>query len=422
MPAKNLLIVAVILFLADVAAVVAADVSRGETVRNRVRPDYDSAGAPLGSFSIYPKMELEFIYDDNIRALDEPELDDFIILASPSIEVRSDWSLHDLFLGARAKGASYRDYSNEDWTDSEVWGGGRLDFSRGYLDARLTHSNLHEPRVSPNDEAGIFPTQFTLDDLRVNFRYAPNRLFVALALRLADVTFKDTQNLPPPLGDGGATDNRDRDRVASDYSARIGYRTSPDYSIFFEARGFEVDYDTTVDRWGVNRDEVGYDVVVGGELNVSGVTFGDFFFGYRNIDYEDPQFKAQDGPVVGAAIDWNVTQLTTINFLVRQDLLGTTYEGASGIQALDARFRVDHELRRNILLNFAFDFRKEEFLQTRRTDNIGGVELGMSYLMNRHWQLNVGFQNQERDTNASFSSGARQFKINQLFFGFSAQA
>jgi hypothetical protein len=411
------------------ATAMAAEITRGETVTTRPRPDYDAVGTHLRSFTLYPKATLKFMYDDNILAVDkdEPEfnLDDLLVTLAPAIELRSDWSKHALNTGGRVSAGRYNEYSSQDFTDYELWADGNLEFGRSLLEARVSHSHLHELRTSANDERTVYPTEFDLDNVAVIYRYAPNRFYVRGSLEFSNYDFDRTlaATAPPSY-----ISNDDRDRLVTDLRLRGGYLISPSYSVFVETRLYDFDYDLNEDRYDNNRDSDGYDILAGSDFDLSGVTSGEVFFGYRNIDYADPTFETQDGPTFGASIDWNITQLTTVTFLGSQRIYGTTVTveespgdppvASSGIEAVELGVVANHELRRNIILNIELTSINEEYLQTTREDDVARFRLGGEYLLNRNWRLNGGYTYQKRDSN---NNDAREFRVNQIFLGILGQ-
>ncbi len=419
---------AILIFLfTGMASAMAAEITRGETVTTRPRPNYDAVGTRLGGFNLYPEATLEFMYDDNILAVDkdapeEFDLDDLIITLAPAIALRSDWSRHALNMGGRVSAGRYNEYSSQDFTDYELWADGNIEFGRSLLGARISHNHLHELRTSANDERTVFPTEFNVDNVAVIYRYAPNRFYARGSLEFTNYDFDKTLRIPefrPP----NYNDNDDRDRLVTDVRLRGGYLISPSYSMFLEGRLYDFDYDLEEDRHGVKRDSDGYDVLIGSEFDLSGVTSGEVFLGYRNIEYVDIRFQTQDGPMFGANIDWNITQLTTVTLLGSQRLYGTTVvvagEGpASGIETVELGVVANHELRRNIILNLELRGSNEEFLQTTREDDVVIFRLGGEYLLNRNWRLNAGYTYQKRDSN---TANARDFRVNQIFLGILGQ-
>jgi hypothetical protein len=318
----------------------------------------------------------------------------------------------------------YNETTSQDFTDYELWADGNLEFGRSLLGARISHSHLHELRTSANDERTLFPTEFDMDNVAFIYRYAPNRFYARGSLEFTNYNFEDSLviNLnPPPILI--PRDNDDRDRLVTDARLRGGYLISPSYSMFLEARLYDFDYDQEVDRNGVNRDSDGYDILAGSDFDLSGVTSGEVFIGYRNIEYADDDFQTQDGPMFGANVDWNITQLTTITFLGSQRLYGTNVvvagEGpASGIETVELGVVANHELRRNIILNLELRGSNEEFLQTTREDDVAIFRIGGEYLLNRNWRLNAGYTYQKRDSNVP---DGRDFKVNQIFLGILGQ-
>ena len=428
---------AILIFLfTGMASAMAAEIIRGETVTTRPRPDYDAVGTRLGGFNLYPEATLEFMYDDNILAVenDAPEIfdiDDFVITLAPAIALRSDWSKHALNMGGRVSAGRYTETTSQDFTDYELWADGNLEFGRSLLGARISHSHLHELRTSANDERTVFPTEFDVDNVAVIYRYSPNRFYARGSLEFTNYDFDKTLRIPefrPP----NYNDNDDRDRLVTDVRLRGGYLISPSYSMFLEGRLYDFDYDQEKDRNEVNRDSDGYDILAGSDFDLSGVTSGEVFIGYRNIEYADDAFETQDGPIFGASVDWNITQLTTVTLLGSQRLYGTTVTvqespgtipppdrvPASGIETVELGIVANHELRRNIILNLELRGSNEEFLQTTREDDVVIFRLGGEYLLNRNWRLNAGYTYQKRDSN---TTDGRDFRVNQIFLGFLGQ-
>ena len=59
--------------------------------------NYDPKGMPLGSFRLFPELELDEVYNDNIYATAygvNGRLGSFIQVIKPSAELRSDWNNH----------------------------------------------------------------------------------------------------------------------------------------------------------------------------------------------------------------------------------------------------------------------------------------------------------------------------------------
>jgi hypothetical protein len=396
----------------------AQELKRGQTVANRPRPDFDPLGIPVRSFRLFPEMAVDVAYDSNVFAQRGTSKSDYGYILAPSLILQSDWTRHNLETGASFQSAFYDEYSDQDFTDYDLWLAGGLEVgTASRFGARVSHAQEHELRTTPNFQ-GLEPTEFTSDQATFDYRFAPNRLFVKTTVAFEKQDWDSTLNFPPPDGPGGTTSNDDRDRLNSILRVRTGFKTSPDLSLFVEGRYFDFDYDTSVDRNGNNRDNDGYDFVAGAEIDLSGVTFGEVFAGYRSIDYADNVFETQDGFTYGATLDWNLTGLTTISFGAAQRLLGTTVDDASGIESTELEIGVDHELLRNLILSLAYQYDDQDFLNIDRTDDFKRVVFSGQYFLSRRWLVNGGYIYQDRESD---EPTADQFSVSQVYLGFKAR-
>jgi hypothetical protein len=389
---------------------------------------------------VFPKLGVDVVYDDNIRAVEKDSpvyRDDTFFFIKPEVKIESDWSRHELNAGALARIARYDESDNLDFEDYEVWVDGGLNMRDSKLTAKARSSRLNEPLSSPNFRPNaLSPTRYDKNDLGLRYRFAPNRFFAQLQLDWTRLDFKpQTVIILDEAGNPRGTEvsNDDRDRDLTQIRLRTGYKVSPGAGVFVEGRYFDIDYrikDPDQIRNRILQDQDGYDLVVGSELDLSGVTVGEFYVGYRNIDYASRRFESQDGLLIGASIDWNITRLTTITLGVDQRLRGSTVDGindspppptiaSSGIQELLFSLAADHELRRNIILTLELQSRNEDFLNITREDDVFSARFGAEYSLNRRWGINAGYIYQERDSNYKNSPdfNVQTFEINRLYLG-----
>ena len=115
-----------------------------------------------------------------------------------------------------------------------------------------------------------------------------------------------------------------------------------------------------------------------------------------------------DGINFGANLLWNMTGLTSVRGTVRREIEETTVLGlneagdsvfSSGMVTTLISAEVEHELRRNLLLNASLSYTAQSFARTTRDDNILGGKLGVKYLLNRNFNMNAGYKYDYRDTN-----------------------
>jgi len=406
--------VAAALLALQTAPAPAQDTRAGETVLERARPELDPQGSPLGAFRLYPRIGVGFLADSNIFATDDFEVDDLIFLVEPELILKSNWSRNELELGFDWTAGRYIDVDSENYDDWRIWADGTVDIGRGELTGYLRHSDLHEPRTSPDNRQGIEPTTYTTDELRIGFGQPFGQFTGRFEVSQRNLSYDDTRAIV------GTIDNADRDRDRSDLTLRVGHKTAPTLNPFAQLSLTEVDYDQRIDRNGFERSSDGFDLVFGTDIDLSGQTFGEAYLGYVSRDYDDPRFAKVDGAIFGAEITWNITGLTTMSLSADRRINGTTIVGAAGILATEFGFEVNHELLRNLIVSLDLGVSNEDFEGIDRDDDLfrGGIEA--LYLMNRYMRVRIGYLYRTRDTSPA-NSGGFEYRINRFFIGVEGQ-
>ena len=390
------------------------EVRRGETVTGRKRPELDPLGVRAGTFLVYPKLELEESYSDNIFSDDDGEQSDFITRILPSLRIESDWANHALSLEGGADVGRYIDHTDEDFEDFHFSASGRVDVRRSTnVKARVRYQALHEDRGSPDDERGVEPTQFDIFSADVQGFHNFGRVNVTLGGTFDRYDFDDVAR-PAPLI---PINNDDRDRDEVEGSLRLGYEIVPEYEAFIRGAYNFRDYDSDLDDSGFNRDSDGYEIVAGLEVDFGGIVFGDFFVGYKSQNFDEASFNTVDGPLVGADITWNVTPLTTIVGTASRLIRETTQAGVSGRFLTTVGLSADHELLRNLLLGANASVSHDDFEGIDRTDLIYKAGVNAKYMLNRYFYVSGGYDFRMRDGESS----ADDFTENIFFIRLQAQ-
>ena len=125
-------------------------------------------GIQLGSFLILPDIVISEMYDSNIFATRDNEVDDTLTILYPGISAKSTWEEHELELSAGGAFAQYYSNNDEDYDDYWAELDGRYDISEHTnLFGGTGFSSQHEDRSSPDDQfAGDKPT--TYDSMRAH--------------------------------------------------------------------------------------------------------------------------------------------------------------------------------------------------------------------------------------------------------------
>ena len=119
-------------------------IERGQTVFERPRPDYDPLGIKVGAFLLHPTLDVRETYTDNLFATNNNKDDDFYTTIRLGGTLQSDWSRHQITLGAYGAIDRYFDTTSE---DSEEWGLSMI--TRADLSSRDTFFLCHRVWDAP---------------------------------------------------------------------------------------------------------------------------------------------------------------------------------------------------------------------------------------------------------------------------------
>jgi len=381
-------------FLCDVA--VSQDRLTRETVTTRYREDFDPVGARLGGFQLLPELGIQLVNDDNVFASQSGIVDDAITVFRPSLELRSDWSRNELSAGADAAINRFSEFSGEDHDTSNFFLNGRWDTANtGFLSGGAIHSTDYEGRESPEDANAFERTGYKFDQISLDYRLAPGRMFMEVGIDAADYDYDDVRDV-----NGVVINNDDRDGRLLESSLRFGYEFADGYSVFVQGVDRSLEYVNPIDDFGFERSSDGHEVMIGARLNSSDVIFGDVFVGSISQQYDDPRFVKITGTEVGADLAWNLSGLTTFRLQGGRGILPTTTVGAFGIDTTSYSLRAEHELLRNLIFTLEWIDQKQAFKGIDRKDDYHTIEVVVRYLMNRRFEVQLEYRNQTRDSNA----------------------
>jgi len=372
---------------------------RNETVGTRPRPDFDARGVRTGGFLFNLDADGEVRYDDNVFRRETNTNDDTILVFRPRAGLYSGWSRHAVNVYGDAEIGRFQDFDNNDYEDWTLGTDGRLDFTRSsFLTARIVTNQRHEDRGSPDEVNGINPTTYKLIEGDAAFDYRPTRWGLRLNSESNHFRYDNTATST------GLVNQQDRNRDEHYLSATGSYEIQPAYDAFLRIGYNRRKYDNVPDDEGFNRNSEGWAGVLGARIDLTGVLFGDVFAGYIQQRYEDDAFGDVDGPQVGAALFWNPTGLTSLSFRASRAIQETTLAGASGFWSTTLGAGIDHELRRNILLNGQLTFATNEYNGISRDDELARIGIGGTYLINRHWRASANYSFDRRDSNQAGAS------------------
>src|SRR5690606_37872958 len=171
------------------------------------------------------------------------------------------------------------------------------------------------------------------------------------------------------------------DRTEWAASARLFYVVSPKLSLFAEPYFRNIDY---LEDDPVTRDSQVWGVLGGATFDFNGIIFGEVGIGTFEESFEESSFGSFSGLALQGAVDWNVTQLTTISAMAARNTEATTVAGATGKVRTLASVSVEHELYRDTLVRLGGGVQLDSFEALDREDTTVMLDAGVRYFINRN--------------------------------------
>lgn len=408
---KNILLILSMLSLVSGNALAYDTKDDDEVTKERNKSEYAQQGIHVGSFNVYPKLDMTNQYDSNIYKRDKKiggnaVVDSYIAHFKPGVDARSNWSRHALNLKFDSDLPQYARHGEQnDYEDLFTKLDGRIDVVRdSYLSGEFAYNSLHEDRGSPDQINGKSPTFFDTKNMNAFYSHKLNRVTVKGG---GDAMRYDYQDVLSSLGTKLTMSTRNHWEYAP--SIRLGYEIQPEYEAFVKFLYKQADYDTLVSSNGAgtayNRNSTGYNMTGGMAFDLTDLVTGDMSVGYLQRSYTDARFKSISGINGFVNLKWRPTALTTVNGKFSHDINETTQEGVGGVLASGISLGVQHELLRNLNLIAEGTFSNNDYQGfvapnlMNRNDKVYGGNVSAEYLFDKHFSTNLAYNYQSRDVN-----------------------
>lgn len=383
-------------------------------VLDRNQPEFDPEPVRLGTFLVRSEAEIGLTYSDNVFATSNNTESGLVGVAGVRASGDTNWSVHGLGFDVAAFRNEYFDQDSESNNDLLARLRGRLDVTRQFqLGGGVFVENRAEPRTDfVNGFGADAPIEYTRHGVYADASYTNDRFRWYNRVAYTDADYENGRQ----IGTGLPIDQSYRDSSTLEGFSRVSYALSPDLAVFTQASYTQRDYDTTQILGGVprSRDSKGYTVAAGVDFELQTLIRGDIAVGYLNETKDDSFFSDVSGLSIDGRLQWFPTQLTTVGFEAGRQVVdvGAIDSPSATMTRLGAR--VDHELRRNVIVSgFVRSFNYEYEDTDREDDNleIGGIA---TYKMNKrvHWEAFV--TRRDRDVSGTGLFGDPSFEENRF--------
>ena len=349
---------------------------RAESVLEHPRPDYDAAPIEMGSFELFPTLELGATYDDNIYASPNDERDDAIGTIRPIVNLFSNWGRHALSVTTFGDVNHYSQHADENYNNAVLDVNGRYDVAaQTWLSGRAGYQRLAETRTSPNAVDGSEPTTFGVGKAGLTAYRGVGKLKAN-----ADYDYKrfDYDDTPSTSGD---IDQSIRNRNEHVVGGKLGYEVTGNMKPYVRGAYNVRKYDHNEIH---NSD--GFEAVAGVEADFGGITSVDLFAGWMEQYYDDFIVKKTiSSPKIGGRLEWNVTGMTSVVLEADRTIEEAVFSDFNSYNQTGGSATVTHELLRNVLLEGNVAYSHSDFNgSVDRQDDSLSAGLGGRYLINRN--------------------------------------
>ena len=386
-------------------------------VLDRSQPEFDPAPVRLGTFVVRPSAEAGVSYTDNVLASDQDKESGTIATGALLARGDTDWSVHSIGFDVSARRSEYLDQSSESYNDLRARVRGRLDVTRAISIGAAAYA---EDRVEPRtDFSSAFspdaPIEFTVQGAEGYINYQNDRVRWT---NNVGVRKEDYENATQ-IGTGLPIDQGFRDNTQTTATSRLAYAVSPDLAVFGQGTYRVRDYDEQQDFGGIlrSRDSKGYTAAVGVDFELTSLVRGEIAIGYLNETKDDSFFEDVSGLSVDGRLLWFPSQLTTVTFTGGRSVTDTgVFDSPTAIYSRVGA-RVDHELRRNIILSATAEYSDYSYEEIDRSDELVSLGLQATYKMSPRVHFNTFVERDDRDVSGTSVLGAPAFGVTTVGVG-----
>jgi len=346
-------------------------------------------GIPLGTFKLYPQIEFDETYNDNVYATPATQgiTPALVQQFKGAIALRSDWARHMVNFFANSSVAFYSvDAPSNNYQDVSVGADGRLDIQRNlYVSGAASWNRLHEAPGTPNSvsQPGTPTTIYNQFTTAVGAYEKFNRVSVRIDGRLDNFQYE-----PNSLGPTqGVIPNADRNRNEFRESLRLSYELFPGSEVWVRS-GFNQRVYSQLDASGLDRGSSGFDVVGGILLGLGGITSIEAFAGFLQQNYQSSQFQNVSVPTFGLIGYWNPYQPLWIRPFVQRTVDDTALTTSAAFINTTMGIETTYYVRPNVTFEGTIGYDSANYLgqagvQGTRFDQYGFVRAALLYSLTR---------------------------------------
>jgi hypothetical protein len=351
----------------------------------------EELGITLGSFRLFPTLDLRAGYDTNVFAQPAGQQGGSAYEAiRPQLDLRSDWNNHMLNFGAYGVFGFYNSASSQNYQNFGFSTDGRLDIQRDwYVSASGAFTRTTEALGTPDVALAQNPTVVYSVPLSLSMYQRFNRLFYQATLGAVGYRYQNNSQLNASTLSGA---NRDRNEYGE--TLRAGYELFEGFDFWVQGGLNQRTYQDTTNLAGQQRDSTGWTVVGGSTVDLGGISKLEGFVGYTQQTYFNPGLTT---PAVtfGLGGVWNGYQPLVVRPFVIRSINETSYTNYQDYISTTIGAEFLYTIQEGWVLNAGGSFSLLDYTPVpgatgafQHTDNFYRASLGLQYSIRP--QISVG--------------------------------
>jgi hypothetical protein len=382
-------------------------VVRGETLEGRLERRQLPIGAHLGAFWIRPELQLDEALDNNIFATQSGKRSDAITTLTGRFAADYAFDSNRLSFDGYGAGHKYATNPTED-----AWEGAAHTIFDGEV-----HDDVHvvadgavkrlvDPRTDPTGLSGLRPTTYLVYEGRAG------ALLGHADRNIIDTHIEAKRTVYDSLiGRLGPIDTTDRNRTEVSAEGNFAHRFFDQQRVYVKIRPDTRMYDRRFDDNGFQRSSSGIRANVGGTLDLNSIIVLNLESGYQFQNYDDPRFGSIGEPDITLSGSWWPTQLTMFSAKFTHEYYEAFFITSPGAVRNQVVLRVDHELRRRLLLTSAATFERDDTVKVPSRIVSELAELKLQYRFADGFAAVAGytFAHQTSTAGAQTNTGSTNF-------------
>ena len=301
-------------------------------------------GTRIGDFKVSPTLSEDVGYNDNtlgVKGSASPQEETI-----GQLRIASDWRRDSLAASLDVDDARYL---NEPLASTTSWDaslGGALQVGRSTVDLGYTHLALFLSPTSLGSAGVTAPVPYSDDDVRIDDNLSSGHFTLTPNLDYQNVIFSQVDN--------GSTDSYSSlDHQIESGSLTGRYDFSTGRGAVAIIRGAQAQYTPSFN--GLRDDYADVSGFIGLDYDTADIFRYRVLVGLEHRSFRAAGFAAATIPTAELDLVWTPTRLTTITTTFSRQIVDPSSPDVGNEVFTDGRLQIDHELRRQIILEAFVD-------------------------------------------------------------------